>query len=135
MPRTPTRTLTRTTAIKKLLDIRLESWDADDTQKMIREGRQGLCEMSNLELAGLWQDWFEQPVSVTGKEPLAHRRIEHSVLEALITALTHITASVSMRGPAGTTGYLIAPDRIKQAHGALALLKTHPLKPGHTRAN
>ena len=70
MAKAPRHTVTRTTAINKLLDYRVESWDADDTQKVIREGREGLHEMSNLELAGLWEDWFEQRITVTGREPI-----------------------------------------------------------------
>jgi hypothetical protein len=126
--------MTRPSAIKRLLEYRLESWDADDTQKMIRVGCHGLSEMSNLELEGLWQDWFEEPITVTGKEPLTHRRIEQSVLEALVTALTHITACVSMRGPAGTTGYLISDDRMQTAKDALARVNATPATQGSTHA-
>ena len=123
MARAPRRTLTRTAAIKKLLDYRSESWDSDDTRKVIRKGREGLHEMSNRELAGLWEDWFEQRITVTGPEPIATIRIETSVLDAVVTALTDLTACVSMRGPSGTTAYLISHDRMQKAKAALALVK------------
>lgn len=79
--------------------------------------------MSNRELAGLWEDWFEQRITVTGPEPIATIRIETSVLDAVVTALTDLTACVSMRGPSGTTAYLISHDRMQKAKAALALVK------------
>lgn len=121
MAHTRHRTMTRRSAIKRLLEYRLESWDADDTQKMIREGRHGLNEMSNLELAGLWQDWLEAPIIVTGQEPSAYKRIDLSVYEALVSSLAGITACVSLRGPAGTTAYVISDGRMRKAKAAVAL--------------
>jgi hypothetical protein len=99
MASAPRRTLTRTAAIKILLDYRSESWDSDDTRKVIREGREGLHEMSNRELAGLWEDWFEQRITVTGPEPIATIRIETSVLDAVVTALENLTTCVSSADP------------------------------------
>lgn len=115
--------MTRTTAINKLLDYRVESWDADDMQKVIREGRKGLHEMSNLELAGLWEDWFEQRITVTGRDPIHTIRIEQSVFDTVVTALKNLTTCVSMRGPAGTTAYLISTDRMRAAQAAVSLVK------------
>ena len=99
MAKAPRHTVTRTTAINKLLDYRVESWDADDTQKVIREGREGLHEMSNLELAGLWEDWFEQRITVTGREPIHTIQIEQSVFDTVVTALGNLTTCVSSADP------------------------------------
>jgi|APFre7841882630_1041343.scaffolds.fasta_scaffold43026_1 hypothetical protein len=123
MAKAPRHTVTRTTAINKLLDYRVESWDADDTQKVIREGREGLHEMSNLELAGLWEDWFEQRITVTGREPIHTIQIEQSVFDTVVTALENLTTCVSMRGPAGTTAYLISEERMNNAKAAISLAK------------
>lgn len=124
MPLTHNRTITRTTAINRLLAYRLESWDADDTKKVIREGREGLREMSNLTLAELCEGWLDHPTTVTGTEPPASHRIDHSVLEALVTALTDLTAAVSMPGPHGTTAYIISDEQMQAAKAALALRHT-----------
>jgi hypothetical protein len=123
MAKAPRHTVTRTTAINKLLDYRSESWDSDDTRKVIREGREGLHEMSNRELAGLWEDWFEQRITVTGPEPIHTIQIEQSVFDAVVTALGNLTTCVSMRGSAGTTAYLISEERMNNAKAAISLAK------------
>lgn len=62
-------TLTREEAIQELTQHRVHNFSTEDRWDAVEGGRIGFAEMDNVELAGCWEDIFDEAITITGQEP------------------------------------------------------------------
>lgn len=90
----PPKVIDREDAINRLIDARLENWDSIDFDETLRIGRYGYAEFQNSELVELWSAFFNEAITITGKEPPPQIEIPLVEYEALKNAASEIKASV-----------------------------------------
>lgn len=84
-PNVRMETLDRNDAIDKMIEHRIEGFDAEDIEDALRCGRIGYEEMDNDTLMELWVDCFNfEPVQIVGTEPLQTVEIPKSENAAML---------------------------------------------------